>query len=1504
MLRVASLSLRWPRATLWSVALLTVLLSFGIPDIRPGLGYRPLLGGDHPAIQSLEGFIRQFGHGFPIFVSWKCDSGAPCDTIFDASAVEMADSIATALASEEGVTEILTPYSTGLWSDRLQSRDASAGAIAVFLEDARGETAAAVVDHVRELLTEYEASGFRFNLVGHGVEFAVAGRQLADSALAILAMMVFAVAISILVFSGSIAACAASIITVSVALAWTLGIVGWMRLPMDGFLQTLTPLILAIGVCDSVHFTSRYRQSGHRGRQALVRSARELGQPCLFTSLTTAAALLSFSSTELPAFTRFGIVAAAGIATSLLLTFSLLPVLLHRFQRAKRPARRRSDRWSATLDSLFSATERRAKPILVVSFAILGVFGVACAFLLRVDTDGYEMYGASHPLVGWLAKHEDDFARPDVLELLLRWNGEPEADLDRSIDTVRDFQISLLAVEQLGRSASVADLALRTSGGRLEPDSATGASRVLGSLALEHSRAVDSWMSRDSRLFRVSVEAPSLSYSERRDVLDQLGAVAGSLPPGWSLSSTGPFAIGVDWIGAVQSAQFRGFVVAFVLSLALVALLLRSIWWSVVSMFPTVFAVVFILGVMGFAGLSLDVGRAMIGAVLLGVTIDNAIHLLTQYRRMLLSGSPPHQAVRLALLYVGRPAITSSLALAVGFLLLMASPWQTISSFGFLAGFAMLVALGAGLVVLPALLLFPPREAGARIESSAGKPALEVPAQRALRFLLVTAPVVATLGLATLEAVGPGQQRLACWLLPNGRVSPIQSASLSAECPLRASTQVRLIRSSDGATPAVDPADFSAVAAQAVDYVQIDATVSGILARINVPVVDGNIDQRLARVMVAALLAAVLLFTPVLVCWKSRSPAALPFGLFFALSTILVVVSLSGERSVWLARVCVAAAAFAPATLAHLALTLPRQALATQRARPLLAGPYLLSAFLLPAGLTALERDTLIWPAVAWSLGAFALASWLGLLSSCASAVYRSASSADRARARLLLLGSLILPATLLVASGTAGGGKVQTLHYYAFSAVALPLPMALAISRYSLFGLGHPDRRLIARLLCVVCAALAMTVVAALVVLKNTQLREALDPASAFLVFMAFAMVIELAGGFGVAERIISPEASLLRATRERFVGRLRELRTHEEISLSLCQAVQDALRPGNGVVFIRSGDTWRPSSHFGSDPPLSLALVPAALALLTEHSVRVLGDADPGRSSSLELSGTRAEVIASLGPPSGPNGLLILCGDSALARRYEAVEVEFLATVADHAGLALYNADLASELVATERNATAGRIAVALAHDLRKDLDWIGRIATRLPARLPDPRRTSRDLTLLRELVGEVRETIETFVRSSRGSAPKGSVALDGVVQSAVEVVTRRHQDCHVTRSVSPGARDALVHENVFHVLVNLLDNAIRAGGSEPVHVFCSCDTEGVQIIVTDSGTGIPAGGVVRGRLQSEAAHAQGNSGMGVGLAISNEIMNSLSGALTLTPGPGGGTSATIQLPAWRGI
>ena len=155
---------------------------------------------------------------------------------------------------------------------------------------------------------------------------------------------------------------------------------------------------------------------------------------------------------------------------------------------------------------------------------------------------------------------------------------------------------------------------------------------------------------------------------------------------------------------SVVEGQVSSLFLSFTVIWITVMLLMRSATAGTLAMLPNVFPVVVMLGLMGFTGVFLDIGTAMISAIAMGIGVDDTIHFLSRYRRRRAELGEERAAVRATMQEVGRPMILTSLILAVGFSILCLSAFQPHLYFGIFAAIAILAALLGDLVLLPALL--------------------------------------------------------------------------------------------------------------------------------------------------------------------------------------------------------------------------------------------------------------------------------------------------------------------------------------------------------------------------------------------------------------------------------------------------------------------------------------------------------------------------------------------------------------------------------------------------------------------------------------------------------------------------------------------------------------------------------------------------------------------------------------------------------------------------------
>ncbi|MFN3239132.1 MAG: cyclic nucleotide-binding domain-containing protein, partial [Pseudomonadales bacterium] len=100
----------------------------------------------------------------------------------------------------------------------------------------------------------------------------------------------------------------------------------------------------------------------------------------------------------------------------------------------------------------------------------------------------------------------------------------------------------------------------------------------------------------------------------------------------------------------------------------------------------------------------LNPGTAMVAVIAVGIAIDGTIHLLARYNELCRSTSDYKSAVNQAVKEVATPLIISSIALALGFGILLFSNFTVVAQFGALAAATMLISIFANLLITPIIM--------------------------------------------------------------------------------------------------------------------------------------------------------------------------------------------------------------------------------------------------------------------------------------------------------------------------------------------------------------------------------------------------------------------------------------------------------------------------------------------------------------------------------------------------------------------------------------------------------------------------------------------------------------------------------------------------------------------------------------------------------------------------------------------------------------------------------
>ncbi len=237
--------------------------------------------------------------------------------------------------------------------------------------------------------------------------------------------------------------------------------------------------------------------------------------------------------------------------------------------------------------------------------------------------------------------------------------------------------------------------------------------------------------------------------------------------------------------------------------------------------------------------------------------------------------------------------------------------------------------------------------------------------------------------------------------------------------------------------------------------------------------------------------------------------------------------------------------------------------------------------------------------------------------------------------------------------------------------------------------------------------------------------------------------------------------------------------------------------------------------------------------------------------------------------------------------------------------------NRRLEERLHFAERSTAMGRLASAVAHEIRNPLNFInlsidhlrGRMAPAAPEQREDYDRilqnVKAEISRLNRLVGD----FLSFGKPMR--LDPRPCAVDEVLREVASLVDHKAKDQGIALALEtePGlprivADPELLKTCFLNLLINALD-AMPGGGLLDLSIRRGRTEGGAECLVVsvrDTGHGMSAEDA---RTAFEPYFSTKDTGLGLGLALTHKIVADHGGTITLSSPPGQGTTASIVLP-----
>ena len=589
----------------------------------------------------------------------------------------------------------------------------------LYLSDAENDE---IILKTQQIMERFNDDNFEIYLSGSAAIAGIFKQALMNDAVVFISLMMVIIMIVLYALFRRISGVFLPLICVGLTLITTVSLMAIFSAPFTMATQIMPTFLLAVVTSAAIHLLAIFYKDLMRtkDKKASLRYAMgHSGLAIVMTSLTTAAGLWSFSFSGVAPVADLGVFASSGVLVGLLFTLVFLPALIAKTNFAH--LEQKSDVEGNTLmDRVLLGISKigTGRPKLIVAIsAILIIFAAVVATQLRF----------SHFPLQWLP--EDNFARVATetvdenlagaltLEVVVdtgKTNGLYNPELLRKIDDVSENIDSITSGNMfVGKVISFIDIIKETNKALNEnreeyysiPDNPDLIAQEFLLFESSGNGDLNSLVDANYSKARLTLKTPFIDSLEAKIFIDraqtyldkEFGALA-------SVSFTG--------IGTLMTVTFEeaiyssatSYILAFSLITVLMVLLIGNLKIGLISMIPNLLPIIFLSTIMVIFKMPLDMFTLLIGAIALGLAVDDTVHFMHNFRRYELQYNDVDKAVRLTLMGTGRAITLTSIVLALGFLVLTFSQMNNMFDFGVLTACAILVALVADFFLMPAIM--------------------------------------------------------------------------------------------------------------------------------------------------------------------------------------------------------------------------------------------------------------------------------------------------------------------------------------------------------------------------------------------------------------------------------------------------------------------------------------------------------------------------------------------------------------------------------------------------------------------------------------------------------------------------------------------------------------------------------------------------------------------------------------------------------------------------------
>jgi len=525
-------------------------------------------------------------------------------------------------------------------------------------------------------------------------------------------------------------------ITSIFSVIWALGLMGILGVHMDPINSTTPILIMALAAGHSIQILKRYYEEYHRIRTsgtvttprqanvaAVVESLIRVAPAMVTAGLIATITFFSLVATGIVMVQHFGVFAGCGVLGALILELTLIPAL-----RSAMPAPRKREtareRKVGVLDRFLiwiaaNLAGGRASWFVGGAAALLAVAAVGL-FFLKVDN---RVNNRHKPYSEYRTHNAVLNAKLGGTNSLIFLVETPEQDGikdPRVLKGISDLQAFLESQPHVGKTQSLVDLVKRMNQAMhgdaanyyTVPEQRDLVTQYLFLYSLSgEPQDFDNFVDNDYKQAAVwaflktdSSAYANTIYEKAKTIIDR------SFPPGVTVTMGGSLPQNVALNEVVTQDKFRNMAQMALIVFVLSSIAFRSPVAGLFIVTPLLGVMLANFGLMGWAGIPVDISSSTSAAMAIGIGADYEIYLLFRFKEELRRRGSVLEATTESLLTSGKAILFVALSVIGGYAILQVSEFSFYSTLSTLVTTTMTISALFALFFLRALMmLFKPR---------------------------------------------------------------------------------------------------------------------------------------------------------------------------------------------------------------------------------------------------------------------------------------------------------------------------------------------------------------------------------------------------------------------------------------------------------------------------------------------------------------------------------------------------------------------------------------------------------------------------------------------------------------------------------------------------------------------------------------------------------------------------------------------------------------------------